>query len=190
MAKVVMLDLGRKLSQVAKLGCYSHLMIKLVIFINGILFLEFLMTDITPLIDAGFSALEISDYTTAQNCFVQCLATETALLPSASFNIHYGMALCLFALYSKNPSDTALLTSTVFHAEQATDIYERRYDLQVLLGQCYATQYQLTQDSSFKDKAQQAYDLSRASIPAMIEAEERATLNSRITELITALGDI
>ena len=153
-------------------------------FINGVLFLRSLMTDITSLINAGFRALEAGEYSTALSSFTPC-ASE-ALAPDAAFNTQYGLALSYFGLYRRS-LDLAVLDDAITHGEQAAAVYERRYDLQLLLGQCYATQYQLTHEPSFKEKAQHAYDLSKTYIPKTFGVEEKAALDERITSLLLEL---
>ncbi len=157
---------------------------KTVTFINGVLFLRSLMTDITSLIDAGFCAIDAGDYTAALSSFTPCASED--LPPATSFNILYGLALSYFGLYRQN-SDTAALENAIAHGEQAAEVYERRYDLQLLLGQCYAAQYQRTQEPSLKDKAQHAYHMSRTHIPEKIGSEERTALDERINTFLLEL---
>ncbi|MBI5001932.1 hypothetical protein HZC31_00955 [Candidatus Woesearchaeota archaeon] len=142
------------------------------------------MADITSLIDAGFRALDSGDYTAALSSFTPCISE--GLPPAPSFNIQYGLALSYFGLYRQN-SDTAALENAIAHGEQAAEVYERRYDLQLLLGQCYAAQHQQTQELSLKDKAQHAYNMSRTYIPKTVGSEERIALDERINILLLEL---
>ena len=142
------------------------------------------MTDITSLIDAGFCAIDAGDYNTALSSFTSCISE--GLPPAPSFNIQYGLALSYFGLYRQN-RDTAALENAIAHGEEAAEVYERRYDLQLLLGQCYAAQHQLTQDPSLKDKAQHAYHMSRTHISETIGTEERSALDERISTFLLEL---
>ena len=102
------------------------------------------MTDITLLLDEGFKTLDDGDYNAAVSTFTSCASKDLA--PASSYTLHYGLALSYFGLYRQN-LDTAALEDALNHGKQAAAFYDRRYALQLLLGQCYATQYQLTQNS-------------------------------------------
>ncbi len=148
------------------------------------------MIDIPSNIMTGFTALDRGDYRTAQHTFAACLASlpDTGASPVTSFNVHYGIALALFGQYMQERAENGLLDAAISHAEQAAAVYERRYDLQFLLGQCYATQYQLTQEPSSREKAREAYAASkRYATHAILPTEEETALEERISTLLLEL---
>lgn len=143
----------------------------------------------TTEIEDAFMLIEKGDYVTAKMYFSSFIREEN-LDPTLAYNAHFGLALCLFHDYSQTSSQTELLESTLSHAEAAAEIYEKRYDLQFLIGQCYAARYLQTKDISDKQKARAAYNATKeyAALSPILESV-RSNLNQRIDILLHELGE-